>query len=627
MAAKKPPVPKKKKDPLPALKGISDKSCRTLFEHAGLPTIVIGKDSIISQANRAFLELSGFRRQEILGKKKWMEFAAPADIEKLTNHLSGKTNKTGPEAEPYSFVFVDRKKRNHQVVLTTGKIPKTQRCIFSFMEITEGERFEDPFGYNHQQMSGVIYNIPEATFAVDRRGSVIAWNRAIEELTGVPGADLMGMGDHEYAIPFFKNRRPMIIDLIFASDTEIENQGYTGIQWTGNTLSAETTAMVTEGQARIIREIASPIFNKSGKLAGAIESITDITGLRDLELALRVSESRYRTILENTASAIAIIDEDEILSYINPEFEKMIGYVRDEIEGKKKLTEFVVPEDLERFQKYVRECHVNPKMRTANHEFQFIRFDGYVRTGYLTITPIPDTGKMVVSLLDITNKIREEDALRRANTKLNSLNHITRHEILNHLTVVKGYIELSREGIRDPPFLLTSLDKELAAANAIQNLITFTRDYQNIGIRPPAWYDLGKTIKTAAASVRMESINLSVDIDGVEIYADHVFEKVFFYLIADAVRSGKIRKIRFSCKESFEELRVICEDDGIGISPDKKEKLFTRQLFQNSGLDMYLSREILSITGISICETGTFGKGARFEIRIPEGAYRFVSPQ
>jgi signal transduction histidine kinase len=234
---------------------------------------------------------------------------------------------------------------------------------------------------------------------------------------------------------------------------------------------------------------------------------------------------------------------------------------------------------------------------------------------------------MVVSLMDITNKTREEDALQRANTKLNSFNSITRHEILNHLTVVKGYIELSREGIRDPPFLLASLDKELAAANAIQNLITFTRDYQNIGIQPPSWYNLSKTINMAAASVRLGSIKLSVDIEGVEIYADHVIEKVFFYLIDDAVRFGKIRKIRFFCKESFEELLVICEDDGIGIPPDKKEKIFNRKLFQNSGLDMYLSREIMSITGISIRETGTFGKGARFEIRVPEGAYRFISPQ
>jgi len=625
MVAKKPPIQKKNKDPLPG-PGASEKPYRTIFEHTGLPTIIIENDSTISLANRAFQKLSGYRRQEIVGKKKWEEFVAPEDIDKLTNYLTENLKKNRQAAEPYSFGFVDKKKRNHDVVLTAGVIPRTQQFIFSFMEITDGERFEDSFGYNHQQMSGVIYNIPEATFAIDRRGRIIAWNRAIEELTGGLGADLLGKGSYEYAIPFFKDRRPMIIDLIFASDTEIEDQGYTGIQWTGNTLSAETTVMTADGQAQVIREIASPIFNKSGKPAGAIESITDITGLREQELALRVSESRYRTILENTASAIAIIDEDGTISYINPEFEKIIGYVRDEIEGKKKLTEFVAPKDLERLQKYERDCRVNPHRATTNHEFQFIRFDGYVRTGFLTITPIPDTEKMVVSLLDITNKTREEDALQRANTKLNSFNYITRHEILNHLTVVKGYIELSREGIRDPPFLLTSLDKELAAANAIQNLIMFTRDYQNIGIQPPAWYNISKTIKTAAASVHMGSVKLSVDIEGVEIYADHVIEKVFFYLIDDAVRFGKIRKIRFFCKESFEELLVICEDDGIGIHPDKKEKIFNRQLFQNSGLDMYLSREIMSITGISIRETGTFGKGARFEIRVPEGAYRFISP-
>jgi PAS domain S-box-containing protein len=625
MVAKKPPIQKKNKDPLLG-PGASEKPYLTIFEHAGLPTLIIEKDSTISLANRAFQELSGYRRQEIVGKKKWEEFVAPEDIDKLTNYITENVKKNRAAAEPYSFGFVDKKKRNHDVVLTAGVIPRTQQFIFSFMEITGGERFEDSFGYNHQQMSGVIYNIPEATFAVDRRGRVIAWNRAIEELTGGLGADLLGKGSYEYAIPFFKDRRPMIIDLIFASDTEIEDQGYTGIQWTGNTLSAETTVTIADGQAQVIREIASPIFNKSGKPAGAIESITDITGLREQELALRVSESRFRTILENTASAIAIIDEDGTISYINPEFEKIIGYVRDEIEGKKKLTEFVAPKDLDRLQKYERECRVNLHRGTANHEFQFIRFDGYVRTGFLTITPIPDTEKMVVSLLDITNKTREEDALQRANTKLNSFNYITRHEILNHLTVVKGYIELSREGIYDPPFLLTSLDKELAAANAIQNLIMFTRDYQNIGIQPPAWYNLSKTIKTAAASVHMGSVKLSVDIEGVEIYADHVIEKVFFYLIDDAVRFGKIRKIRFFCKESFEELLVICEDDGIGIPPDKKEKIFKRQLFQNSGLDMYLSREIMSITGISIRETGTFGKGARFEMRVPEGAYRFISP-
>ena len=116
MAAKKPPVPKKQNDPLPAKPGVSEKSYRIFFERSGLPTIIIETDSTISLANGAFLDLSGYRRQEIVGKKKWEEFVAPEDIDKLTNYLTGNIKKNQPAAEPYSFGFVDKKKRNHDVV-------------------------------------------------------------------------------------------------------------------------------------------------------------------------------------------------------------------------------------------------------------------------------------------------------------------------------------------------------------------------------------------------------------------------------------------------------------------------------------------------------------------------------
>jgi K+-sensing histidine kinase KdpD len=149
-----------------------------------------------------------------------------------------------------------------------------------------------------------------------------------------------------------------------------------------------------------------------------------------------------------------------------------------------------------------------------------------------------------------------------------------------------------------------------------------------MGIQPPAWYNVSKTIKSAVAGTQLGSITLSDDTVGVEIYADQMIEKVFFHLVDNAVRYGsKITKIRFFCEESFEELHVICEDDGIGIPPDAKKKIFNRQFFQNKGLDMYLSREIVSITGMSIRETGTYGTGSRFEILVPKGAYRFISPR
>jgi PAS domain S-box-containing protein len=621
-----PPQIEKKASVLAALR-TSEKKYRTLFENASIPTIIIEKNTKISLSNNRFRQLVGFSQKEIDGKKKWMEFVPPEMVDTFSDFLA--RCRGMPDTAPRQFFIslVDKKNQSRNVSVHVAVIPRTQRCIASFIEITRDQQTENELRNETLQMSEVVYNIPEPTFVIDRNGKIVAWNRAIEELTGISAADILRKGGNEYAVPFFGERRPMIIDLIFSSDTEIENMGYREIQWTGNTLSAETTEKRQNGKLRIIREIASPVFNRSGDFNGAIESITDFTGLKQREIAFQGTESKYMAILENTASAIAIIEKDATISYINPEFEKIIGYVRDEVEEKKKWTEFVAPKELERMRKYEYECRINPKNAPVNNVFRFIRFDGQLRYGSLTMTAIPETEKMILSLVDTSDKVQEEEAVQKANKKLNVFSCLTRHEILNHLTVVKGYIELSREQVSDPAFLLRSFDKELAAANAIQNLITFTRDYQNIGIQPPAWYNLTGIIKMAAASVHKGSVTLSIDTDRVEIYADHLLERVFFHLIDNAVRYGrKIRNIRFFCEESFEELLITCEDDGIGIPPDAKEKIFNRQFFQNTGLDMYLSQQILSITNMSIRENGIYGTGARFEIRVPKGAYRFLSP-
>jgi len=557
-----------------------------------------------------------------------MDLVAPQDIEKLTKSFNEMIKTKDGTPRHLIFDFLDRKKTIHHVSLNVTVIPGTSRLIASFDQIHDERSQVDNFEHDFMQMSGVINAIPDATFAIDRNGKVIAWNQSLEELTGIGAIDILGKGGFEYSLPFFHKRRPMIADFIFAPDIEIEKEGYSGIQWTGNSLSAETPATGVEGRFLYIREIASPIFDKHGEIAGAIESIADITALKHREMTLKDAELKFRIIIETTASGIAILEEDATISYINTEFEKIIGYVKEEVEGKKKWTDFVAPENLERMKDYEHKRRADIKIVPANYEFRFIRFDGEARNGFCTITPIPETGKMIISLIDITDKIQEEDALQRAIKKLNFLNSITRHEILNHLTVVKGFIELSKDQLQNAEFLLRSFDKELGAANDIQNLMIFSRDYQNLGIQPPAWYNVSKTIKSAVAGTQLGSITLSDETQGVEVYADQMIEKVFFHLVDNAVRyGGKITKIRFFCEESFEELHVICEDDGIGIPPDAKKKIFNRQFFQNKGLDMYLSREIVSITGMSIRETGNYGTGSRFEILVPKGAYRFISPR
>ncbi|MCX6694157.1 MAG: ATP-binding protein, partial [Methanomicrobiales archaeon] len=109
-----------------------------------------------------------------------------------------------------------------------------------------------------------------------------------------------------------------------------------------------------------------------------------------------------------------------------------------------------------------------------------------------------------------------------------------------------------------------------------------------------------------------------------EVFADPLISKVWYNLIENAVRHGgpDLSTITFSFREHKSELVILCQDDGGGIPTDEKEKIFCQGYGKNTGFGLFLTREILGITNISICETGEVGVGARFEIHIPPGMYR-----
>jgi signal transduction histidine kinase len=129
---------------------------------------------------------------------------------------------------------------------------------------------------------------------------------------------------------------------------------------------------------------------------------------------------------------------------------------------------------------------------------------------------------------------------------------------------------------------------------------------------------------TAAKDVTLGDIRLVNDIPGdMTVFADQLIVRVFFNLMDNAVRyGGKITTIRFSADNRNGDVVIVCEDDGNGVPSGEKEMIFERGFGKNTGLGLFLSREILAITGITITETGEPGKGARFEITVPAGMYR-----
>jgi signal transduction histidine kinase len=158
----------------------------------------------------------------------------------------------------------------------------------------------------------------------------------------------------------------------------------------------------------------------------------------------------------------------------------------------------------------------------------------------------------------------------------------------------------------------------------INEVLEFTHDYEVIGVKAPAWQDLHVLVALARAQVELHGIQVTDNFPRLELFADALLPKVIYNLVENAVRHGEqVSTIRFFTEQDTGTLVVICEDDGVGICEEDKPRLFTRGFGKNTGLGLFLAREILMFTGITIRETGIPGKGARFELRVLEGAYRF----
>ena len=220
---------------------------------------------------------------------------------------------------------------------------------------------------------------------------------------------------------------------------------------------------------------------------------------------------------------------------------------------------------------------------------------------------------------EITERKRAEGALLLAKNKITLLGSITRHDIQNHLMVILGNIALARVDVTDPA-MEEPLREIETATKTIRSLLDFGRVYQEIGSHGSQWQQIAEIISLADVP---KGITLETDLRDVSIYADPMLPKVFFNLLDNTVKhGGQVTRIRVSQEQRQNAVVIIWEDDGTGIPAGQKERIFERGVGKNTGLGLFLIREILAITGITIRETGEPGKGARFEILVPAGAYR-----
>ena len=543
------------------------------------------------------------------------------------------------EPEPYAVVIslldiTERKHAEEELKSSYEQIAATEEELRANLE--ELNQQQQALEQSKRELTDIIEFLSDATIVIDRDGIVVAWNLAMEEMTGISKDEMIGEGDYAYTIPFYGERRKHLLDLIDLDDNDLKMK-YRYVQKKGKTLYAEVFApALYEGKGAYLWVTGSPIFDLHGNRIGAIESIRDISERKIAEEALHDAVLNWQHTFDSNQDGICLLDANQRIIMCNRTMQDIVCAKN--------------PDDIIGLQCWkVVHGSLGPI-----HGCPFIRMQSSLKREtmeleignqlFVVVTdPILDeTHKLigtVHSIRDITERKElelemeyHEQELRKystslaiANKKLTLLSSITRHDINNQLTVLMGYLSILED--KQPDSTLDQyFHKASTAAQRILSMIQFTREYELIGVHSPSWQKALKIVDNAVNQAPIGNVIVKNDIPAnFEVFADPLFVKVCYNLIDNAVRyAGKITTIRFYLDEKDEDMIMICEDDGYGVPFNEKEQIFERGFGKNTGLGLALSREILDITNIKVRETGEPGKGARFEIIIPGEKWRFI---
>jgi len=584
---------------------LSEEKYRTLFDSAGDGIFIHDMDAQILAVNRMACEQLGYTETEMLSmavqEVDSQEDAVQAQdrIARIMkhDHISFETRHRCKDGSLIPYVV------SAQRIAWGGQPAVMSICH----DITERKRAEEIIRNSEERYRSLAETAQDFIYIIDKDDNVVYVNSYCEQTLKKTRDDIIGKPRKALFPEQVSNKQYQNLQQVFA----------TGIPY------HEVNNLLIYGQIFWQDTRLVPLRDDDGNISAVLGISRDITLLKQVEETLKESENNYRTVFENTGTATVVVEKDTMIILANEEFAQLSGFSIADIEGRMQWTKFIVKEDLERMLALHQLRRQEKTNALPSYEFRFVTRTGDIRNIYLTIDMIPGTTKSVASLLDITSRKRAETALQQANKKLTLLSSITRHDINNQLMVLQGYLNILEQKQSDVT-LDEYFGKVSAAAQRISSMIQFTEEYEKIGIDSPIWQDCRTLIDTAAKQAPLEQVLLKNDLPAnIEVFADPLIIKICCNLIDNAVRYGKkITTIRFSVQAGGDDHVVVCEDDGVGVPVQDKERIFEQGFGKNTGFGLALSREILSITGITIRETGEPGKGARFEMTVPKETWR-----
>ncbi len=578
-------------------------------------------------------------------------FMHPDDLPRYYQFVEQGGSKPGPESVSDMEHRIIRRDGEVRHILARVRVLKdgSGRVVKRYganQDITEWKRAEEELQKAHRRLSDIIDLLPDATFVVDREKRVVAWNKAIEEMTGVKKEEILGKGDYAYAVPFYGKPRPIDIDLVFERDEEIERT-YDHVQRDGSKLSIEVhVPKVYGGRGAHLSATASPLFDREGNIVGAIESIRDTTEQKRIEKALQESEERYRTAIESSNDGVALVREGRHI-YVNRKFLDIFGYRSlEEVVGKTHhLT--VHPDDLERVVSYNRRRQRGEAV-PDRYEFKGLRKNGDIIYIEASVTGTTYQGEPIslAFIRDVTERKSLEAQLRQAQ-KMEAIGTLAggvAHDFNNILMVLMGYANLLQMKMDRCDPLRVYVDQILAstakAANITQSLLAFGRK-QVLEMKPYKITTIVEDVEKLLQRLMPEDIELTIELgDDATVTADLTqVEQLLMNLATNArdamPRGGKlgIKTQRVKIGEEFRRtygfgkpgpyVLLSVSDTGIGMDKKTQEKVFepfftTKEPGKGTGLGLSIVYGIIKQHNGYINVSSRPGEGSTFLLYLPE---------
>jgi PAS domain S-box-containing protein len=568
---------------------------------------IVDTDGWFHELNPAWEKILGYRKDELM-THQFLDFVHPDDLQ-ITKEAIAKL-KNHEEILHFTNRYRCRDGSYRQMEWQAS--PHGSIIYADARDVTDRNATERSLRESEQKFRSLVEHALEGILILDLQGTILfANNAAARTIEADGGVSLTGRNVMEFIAP--ESREDVARDFVQVAHG---NDAYL----------AQYNAISAKGR-KITAECVGKMISYEGHPADLI-SIKDITEQKRAKEALMQSEELHRSLILASPDAIIQVNLEGVITYASPRALEIFDLASiDEATGTD-IMNWISSDERSKAQEIFSKVLSGATVQYDVYHFR--RKDGtrfYIEINGSTLYGSDGSVKgMVAVLRDVTDRKRAEDALRQMNRQLNLMGSITRHDILNQLLALEGYIELSGDVIDDKQAsLLDFIKKEGDIVRTIRHQISFTKEYEGMGVKDPVWQNVNACVKRAVMSLPMRDVHVNVDPDGLECFADPLFEKVFYNLIDNALRYGGagMKTVRVFVQEADNGCAIICEDDGTGISADDKTRIFTRGFGKHTGLGLFLAREILSITGMTINETSEPGKGARFEIFVPKGAYRF----